>query len=182
VMASGLGLGAILAVVLGITFIRTLARKLDGLLRPFGLVSVRTRLKGVYESAYAYRSQPRLLWSVTGIAMIVQILRVLVHYEVAVALGIDIPMRYYFLFIPVIAILIALPISINGIGVRENAGVFFFRQVGVTPPEAFSMGFLAYLVGVAVSLVGGVLFLIRGKVERDLLREVETLGEQSQYP
>ncbi|MCK4546051.1 MAG: flippase-like domain-containing protein [Candidatus Eisenbacteria sp.] len=179
VMASGLGLAAVLAIVLCVTFNRSLARQADRALRPLGLKSIRTRLKAIYESAYAYRSQPKLLWAVTGIAIVVQILRVLVHYEVAVALGIDIPMRYYFLFIPVIAILIALPVSINGIGVRENAGVFFFRQVGVTAPEAFSMGFLAYVVGVVVSLVGGVLFLVRGRVEREKVMEVKGLGEPS---
>jgi uncharacterized protein (TIRG00374 family) len=179
VMASGLGLAVILAAVLGLTFSRTLARRVDWLLQPFGFAGLRTRLKAVYESAYAYRSKSGLLWGVTGVALVVQVLRVLVHYECAVALGIDIPMKYYFLFIPVIAILIALPISINGIGVRENSGVFFFAQAGVSPPEAFSMGFLAYLVGVVVSLVGGVLFLVRGPVEREMVREVEALGEAS---
>ncbi len=179
VMASGLGLAVILTVVLGVTFSKRLARRIEWALRPIGFSGFAARLKAVYESAYAYRAKPGLLWGVTGVALIVQVLRVLVHYEVAVALGIEVPMKYYFLFIPVIAILIALPISINGIGVREGAGILFFGQVGVTQAEAFSMGFLAYLVGVAVSLVGGVLFVLRGQVRREIVREVESFGEPS---
>jgi len=179
VMASGLGLGGILAVVLGVTFSKRVARKIEWVLRPIGLAGIASRLKAIYESAYKYRSQPRLLWQVAGIAVIVQVLRVFVHYEVALALGIELPMKYYFLFIPFIAILIALPISINGIGVREGAGILFFGQVGVTQAEAFSMGFLAYLVGVAVSLVGGLLFVLRGQIRREIVREVESFGEPS---
>jgi len=176
VMASGLGLAAVLAVVLGVTFSKTLAKRLEWILRPFGFAGLRSRLRAVYESAYAYRGKPGLLWATTGVALVVQILRVLVHYEMAGALGIEVSMKYFFLFIPVIAILIALPVSINGIGVREGAGILFFGQVGVSQAEAFSMGFLAYVVGVFVSLVGGVLFIVRGRVERERVREVETLG------
>ncbi len=179
VMASGLGLAAILALVLGITFSKALARKVEWILRPVGLSGIASRLRAVYMSAYAYRSQPGLLWRVTGVALVVQVMRVLVHFEVASALGIEVPMKYFFLFIPVIAILIALPISINGIGVREGAGILFFGHVGVTQAEAFSMGFLAYLVGVVVSLVGGLVFILRGRIEREIRTEVEALGEPS---
>lgn len=177
IMASGLGLAVVLAAVLGVTFSKRLAKRLEWILRPAGFSGLRTRLRAIYDSAYAYRVQTRLLWSTTGVALIVQVLRVLVHYEVALALGIEVPMKYYFLFIPVIAILIALPISINGIGVREGAGILFFGQVGVSQAEAFSMGFLAYLVGVAVSLIGGAMFVVRGRVQAELVREVEALGD-----
>jgi uncharacterized protein (TIRG00374 family) len=176
---SGVGLAAILACVLGVVFSRRLARRLERVLRPLGFRGLGEKLRAVYDSAYAYRSRTGLLWGVTGIALVVQVMRVLVHYEVARALGIAVPMPYFFLFIPLIAILIALPVSINGIGVREGAGILLFGHVGVARAEAFSMGFLAYLVGVAVSLVGGVLFAVRGSLRKEIVGEVESLGEPS---
>ena len=55
-----------------------------------------------------------------------------------------------------------MPISLGGIGIRENAGVLLFSRVGMPSATAFSMELLAYLVGLAASLPGGLLFLFRG--------------------
>jgi len=54
-----------------------------------------------------------------------------------------------------------MPISFNGIGVREGAGIVLFGLVGVDRAQAFSQQFLTYLVMVAVSLLGGLVFLAR---------------------
>jgi hypothetical protein len=88
----------------------------------------------------------------------------MVHFEVSEAMGLEIPLIYFFLFVPVIAIFIALPISIGGLGVREGLGIFFFCRAvpGLDSEQAFTMGFLAYVVGVVVSLAGGLIYMSRG--------------------
>jgi hypothetical protein len=60
-----------------------------------------------------------------------------------------------------LAVIVSLPISLNGIGVREGAGVVVFGLVGVGRAQAFSLQFTTYLVAVAVSLLGGLAFLLR---------------------
>ena len=153
---------------------RGLARSVSRLLRPLFIGGTRERAKSIYESFHLYRSSMGDLMGALGIAMVVQVLRVLVHYEVSVAIGLDIPAIYFFLFIPVIAIFIALPISIGGLGIREGLGVVLFCGVvhGLTGEQAFSMELLAGVVGVLVSLIGGVIYLRRGfapyRVDRDL--------------
>jgi hypothetical protein len=79
-------------------------------------------------------------------------------------MGLEIPVIYFFLFIPVIAIFIAMPISIGGLGVRETLGIFFFTRAvaGLGDEQAMAMELLAYVVGVVVSLGGGVLYFTRG--------------------
>ena len=52
-----------------------------------------------------------------------------------------------------------LPISLNGLGVREATWVALFSLVGVARPEALSMALLAFIVFTAVSLIGGVCYL-----------------------
>ena len=98
-----------------------------------------------------------------------------VHVLVARALGIHIPLSYFFLFVPLLAVIVSLPISLNGIGVREGAGIVLFGLVGVSRGNAFSLQFTTYLVAVAVSLLGGLVFLARiprrraaGRTERRL--------------
>ena len=153
---------------------RSLARGVARVLRPVFIGGTRERAKSIYESFHLYRSNLGGLFGALGIALVVQVLRVLVHYEVSRALGLEIPAIYFFLFIPVIAIFIALPISIGGLGIREGLGVILFcgAVAGLAEEQAFSMELLAGIVGVLVSLIGGVIYLRRGfipyRVDRDL--------------
>jgi len=145
-------------------FSRRLARAVERVVRPLLIRGTRDRFKRVYESFYSYRSCVSSLPVVLAVAVLVQALRVMVHFEVSEAMGLDIPIIYFFLFVPVIAIFIALPISIGGLGVREGLGIFFFCRAvpGLDSEQAFTMGFLAYVVGVIVSLAGGIMYLGRG--------------------
>ncbi len=154
-------------------FSRRLARAVERLLRPLLIRGTRDRFKRVYESFYSYRSSVSSLPAVLAVAVVVQALRVMVHFEVSEAMGLDIPLIYFFLFVPVIAIFIALPISIGGLGVREGLGIFFFCRAvpALGSEQAFTMGFLAYVVGVVVSLAGGVIYLGRGLAPGQIEKE-----------
>ena len=76
-------------------------------------------------------------------------------YVVRVSAGV------YFLFVPVLAALVSLPISLNGLGVREGAGVVLFQSAGMTREQAFTVPFLTYLISVMISLLGGLIFVSR---------------------
>jgi len=108
-----------------------------------------------------YRGRRGLLIGLFAVAAVTQISRIGVHALVARALGISVPLPYFFLFVPLLAVIVSLPISLNGIGVREGAGVVVFGLIGVDRPHAFSLQFATYLVAVAVSLLGGLAFLLR---------------------
>jgi uncharacterized protein (TIRG00374 family) len=133
---------AILALACMVVFSRRLARLLRNLVRPFLVRGLHDRCKQIYESFYLYSSAPRVLGAVAAVSLVVQALRTMVHYEIARAMGLSIPAIYFFLFVPVIAIFIALPISIGGLGVREGLGIFFFCKAvpSVTSEQAFTMG------------------------------------------
>ena len=122
-----------------------------------------------------YRDQSRLLARLLAVAVVVQLARVAVHALVARALGISVPWLYFFLFVPLLAVIVSLPISLNGIGVREGAGIVLFGLVGVDRAAAFSLQFTTYLVAVGLSLLGGLVFLVRlprRRAERRQLRRL----------
>ena len=108
-----------------------------------------------------FRGRRRLMIGLLAVATVVQLARVFVHVLVARALGIPVPLIYFFLFVPLLAVIVSLPISLNGIGVREGAGIVLFGLVGLDRARAFSLQFTTYLVAVAVSLLGGLVFLLR---------------------
>jgi uncharacterized protein (TIRG00374 family) len=150
--------------------------------KPFKLVKafdLERRVEKLFDQLHAYREKLPLLFGVILIAIAIQVMRVFVHYLVARSLGISISPSYFFLFVPVLAVLTALPISINGLGVREGAGVVLFGLAGVPGHDAFSIEFMTYLVSVLISLSGGVIFLSRAPLEL-LRRRNNRAGSPSQ--
>ena len=64
-------------------------------------------------------------------------------------------------FHPVIAMLVlTVPISFNGLGVREGLFVYFYQMVGYTSEEAFAISVIYLLATICMSLAGGALLLV----------------------
>jgi hypothetical protein len=126
-----------------------------------GLGRVTPLLEDLALRLEAYRGARFLLSRMLVLAGATQLLRIGVHALVARGLGLEIPLQYFFLFVPLLAVIVSLPISLNGLGVREGAGVVLFGLIGVERAHAFSLQFLTYAVAVAISLLGGLAYLVR---------------------
>ncbi len=151
-----LWLGA-LAVLLS----RRVASRLAPLLRRLRLRRLGDAAEAAAREFALYRERVGWFFGLLGFATVVQVLRVLVHVVVAYALGVHlsgIQALQLFVLVPLLGILIALPISINGIGLREGASALTFTFAGIAPAAAVAIELTAYLVQVAFSLVGGWLF------------------------
>ncbi len=133
----------------------------ERLLARVGLGGLSPHLDELALRLAGFRARRGLFAGLFALAALTQISRIGVHALVARGLGLDIPLVYFFLFVPLLAVIVSMPISFNGIGVREGAGIVLFGLVGVERAAAFSLQFLTYLVMVAVSLIGGLVFLAR---------------------
>jgi len=118
----------------------------------------------VFDHLSEFKKLRVLLIKVLALSLLVQSLRIATHVVVAYALNIDVsPSNYihFFIFIPLLGLIMILPISINGLGVREGTGILLFTQIGFSNEQALLMEFITYFVMVVVSLVGGAFFLKR---------------------
>lgn len=116
------------------------------------------------------RVAPRVGWlnGIFGLSVGIQLLRLLTHLLAAWGLGIAISGQAALqltVLIPLLALSLTLPISINGIGLRESVSAGLLTWAGLAAPQAVAMELAAYLVQVAFSLVGGV-FLWRRRRPR----------------
>ncbi len=134
---------------------------LDRVLAAIGLSRLAPALDELSARLAAFRGKRRLLLELLCVALVVQIMRIGVHVLFARALGLHVPAAYFFLFVPLLAVIVSLPISLNGIGVREGAGILLFGLVGLDKSSAFALQFGTYLIAVGVSLLGGLVFLVR---------------------
>jgi uncharacterized protein (TIRG00374 family) len=149
---------------------------LERVLSRVGLGGWSPHLDDLARHIAGFRAQRRLFAELFVVAALTQVMRIGVHVLVARALGLQIPLRYFFLFVPLLAVIVSLPISFNGIGVREGAGIVLFGLVGVPRAQAFSLQFLTYLVMVSVSMLGGLSFLVRIPHRRARARQLKEDG------
>lgn len=75
------------------------------------------------------------------------------------SLGLEITLLECLLLVPPVLLIAAIPISVGGWGVREMAMVNAFGLIGVGFDGALALSVLTGLVGIAVSLPGGLVWL-----------------------
>jgi hypothetical protein len=115
----------------------------------------------------AMRHQWRVLGYTTTVSLVVQGLRIYVHYLCALSIGVDIPVIYFWTFIPLIGVAAAIPISSGGLGTREWAAVGLFSTIpGVGAGGVVFMELLAHLSSLVSSLPGALAFVFRSGQSR----------------
>lgn len=110
-------------------------------------------------AVYAHRQE--LLPAAFGWSLLVQSLNVATVYTFALGLGIDIPPVAFFIAVPLVALAATIPISLQGVGIREGGLAWMLAPYGVLPEQGAALGFLWFLGAVASGMVGAVAFLIR---------------------
>jgi len=123
---------------------------------------IETRLLRMFDRFQKFRS-PRLWVNIICLSMVTQSLRILVHFFCGIAIGVDLSISWYFYYIPLVAIVSALPISIGGFGPRELLAQSLFAKAGVPGLESVVIQLLAYFVSLVLSLFGAVVFLMGTK-------------------
>lgn len=95
------------------------------------------------------------------ISLLYHLMLVINNYILSISIGIKTNFIYFLIFVPVSQILVSLPISIQGFGVREGSYSMLFSSVGIDYSSAFSLGFLNQIVKVLTSMIGGVVYVIK---------------------
>ena len=138
---------------------RPLLRKTQPLLERVRLADP---LRAFYEGIHHYRGRPRLLGKVLATTFGVQAVRILAIWACARAVGIDLDPRIYYVFGPLLFLVMLVPFTLNGLAVREAFFVSFLGSVGVGANQAFAAGFLYFLVSVLMAVPGAVIAVRSG--------------------
>ena len=119
-------------------------------------------LRDVYLALHAYRKRVRLLCGVFALTVVVQAARVLAIWCAGKSVGVDLSPRPYYVMGPLLFLVMLIPFTINGLAVRESFFVSFLGALGVSADQAFSAGFLFFVVTVVVALPGAVIVAWEG--------------------
>ena len=110
-------------------------------------------------------------WAAIGHANVALAILVLAR-----SLDIDVTWIDCLVLMPLVLLVTTVPVSIGGWGVREGAMVFAFGLIGVSEHSAFALSFLFGLLVVAVSLPGGLIWLMSGERRADVIAESKALS------
>lgn len=133
---------------------------------------VRRQLVQVRRAVRATIQRPEALVGALLLGMLLQTLLTVLNWWLGMVIGIEIPL-YVWLFVwPLAKIAGLLPLTQNGIGVREAAQAVLFAPFGVAAAKAVATGLVFEVVIISGGLLGGVVAfaLSRSRSERDALR------------
>lgn len=152
-----MGLAAILCFFLPIskTFIDKIPQK--GVLG-----KIKRKIFEFREIVFVYKEKKGAFLKALFLAFLLQINVILHYYFVGKALHIDIPLIDYFIFIPIVLIILTLPITINGLGLREALYMTIFASYGIPNSSAVSFSFVADIVfALVIGVLGGIIYSLR---------------------
>lgn len=132
------------------------------MIRKWRLEKVERVFSGLYEAFGRYRTARRPLVHAFLLSLGIQFLNILVYIVLAEAMDLAVPWGYFFLFFPVVTLMAMFPISLNGLGVREGVFVYLFSRIDVPSAQALGFSLSWFFMTVAISLIGGLIFVFRG--------------------
>ena len=146
-------------------FVLLFSKRAAVVIRPLAPFASKLRLeraaRSVYRAMHGYRSQPRALIVVLVVTIVMQLGRTVSIWLCGLAVGVDVSPLVYVILGPLLFLVMMVPFTINGLGVREAFFVAFLGRFGVGADAAFATGFLFYAVAIASCIPGGAILLWR---------------------
>ncbi len=121
------------------------------------------KLKLVYSAFRIYAKTPGALAHALFWGILLQMNYILHYWFLAKALGLDISVAFFLVIIPIRAITLMFPLTINAIGLREWFDVATFGFLGIAEPSAVAFAELGWLVQIFLALFGGIYYSFRKK-------------------
>lgn len=118
------------------------------------------RAVGFIRDIVSYNRAPVLVHTFIT-SLVFQFAGVVATLFLARSLGDATPAMYFIILLPVVWMLGMLPVSINGLGVREGSFVVLFASAGMSGEMALAISLLWFAQNVGLGLIGGVLLLTR---------------------
>lgn len=122
------------------------------------------KIREIYRAIHAYRDHKGILGSCLVLTFLGQTTFILANFLLARSLAIDIPLPFFFFFVPVLLIMGVAP-SVNGIGVREATFLFYLTDF-TTSEKALALALLTTFFMILVGMIAGTIYAFKGDLSR----------------
>ncbi len=158
-------------------YIKWLAVLNDRFLRVVRLNSIADQLDKAYRSLHLFKDRPGVMLNALSSSILLQVNVILFYYFIGLSLDLGVSVLYFFMIVPVALVVLLIPFSINGIGIREGVFVFLLTSLGVEANDAIALSLISFGLTLTQGVIGGVIFALRG-VQIRQAREAEELPKE----
>jgi glycosyltransferase 2 family protein len=114
---------------------------------------------GILDALRRYRGRERLVGVTCLLSLVIMAVNVVVVWMLGRSLGAQVPGAYYWVAVPVVTLLTLVPISVNGMGVREAGLGLLLAETGAPISLGVTIAVLLFGLYLAAGLVGAVVYL-----------------------
>lgn len=105
----------------------------------------------------------RCLIEISIISVIFHLILILIHFCISQMYDINIPVGYYFLLYPITAIIASLPISINGMGIKEFVYVYMLKPFDIDASTSLLFAMTLNMAVIFASTLGFIPYMSKNQ-------------------
>jgi uncharacterized protein (TIRG00374 family) len=120
--------------------------------------SLRDYLAKFHNCCYLFRFQKAAGVKAMILSLLIQGLFSVLVYFIGMSLGINLNFVYYFILIPIVSTISFLPISLGGLGLRENVAVTLFSPFVNAGDKVAAMSIMIFVLTSFIGIIGGVIY------------------------
>ena len=121
---------------------------------------MQTRIAAVAATIAPYLSRPLAMIPAVGLSIALQLSLAVCQWILARGLGLSAPLTLFVLCVPIANVFASLPVTLNGLGVRETAYLMLFGMAGMAKADAIALGLLWFAATALGNLTGVVSFVL----------------------
>lgn len=106
-----------------------------------------------------YLHHPAGLLPAIALSLVLQISLAVCQYLLARGLGLSAPLSLFLLCVPIANVFASLPLTLNGLGIRESAYLVLFGMAGLPRGDSIALGLLWFAATMLGGLTGAIAFV-----------------------
>ncbi len=156
-------------------FTPSLHNRLTGILHRLKLVRLAHKIDAILSAFQVMGTHKAVLVNSLLISIVNQFFAISVTWMMAVGLHIEVSLVLFMVFVPVVTLISMIPISLNGMGLREYAFVSLLTGVGVDREAAIALALLSSAVVILSAIPGGIVYVFfRNRSDAQQMAAIET--------
>jgi uncharacterized protein (TIRG00374 family) len=125
------------------------------------LSRIKRVIYNIFHTLYFFKDKKKVLFKALFLAFVLQFNVIIFFYIISYSLDIRPPFYYFLIVIPLIHVILMFPVSINGIGIRENAFIFFLSKIGICAATSVALSWLGFAMVLIYAVFGGISYALK---------------------
>ena len=118
------------------------------------------RLGAIVQPLIPYLQNPVALIPALALSLVLQASLAVCQYLLAVGMGLKVPLSAVMLIVPIANVVASVPLTLNGLGLRESAYLLLFGIAGMAHQDAVALGLLWFASTLVAGLTGILPFVL----------------------